>query len=166
MRSKYRQQIFLIVSILWMAVIFWFSAHTGNESSAQSGGIVDTIIRLLFPHYSEWATPKQELYLHLLTLLVRKAGHATEYLILALLYAGCMSWKRTLKGTLFSAWLLTVLYAATDEVHQFFVPDRACRITDIVIDSAGAAVGLLLLGLFLSSLKPMLLSRKGVTKGK
>lgn len=145
MKYNNRQTLFFFFTLLWMAVIFWFSAHTGNESSAQSGGIVHQLIRLFFPHYSEWTIHKQELYMNLLTVLVRKAGHTFEFLLLGLLFAGCQSWKFSLKRTLFTAWILTVCYAASDEIHQYFVPERACRLTDVLIDSMGAAAGLLLL---------------------
>ena len=42
------------------------------------------------------------------------------------------------------AWGFAVLYAATDEVHQLFVPGRAALFTDVMIDATGAALGLLL----------------------
>ena len=37
--------------------------------------------------------------------------------------------------------LVAVAYAVTDEVHQLFVPGRSGRITDVLIDGAGAVVG-------------------------
>ncbi len=43
------------------------------------------------------------------------------------------------------SWLLTVLYAITDEIHQTFVPGRSGRVTDVLIDAAGAAVGVLVM---------------------
>ena len=43
------------------------------------------------------------------------------------------------------AWTLTVAYAASDELHQLFVPGRAGRLSDIGIDAAGALLGIALL---------------------
>jgi VanZ family protein len=40
-------------------------------------------------------------------------------------------------------------YAVTDEIHQFFVPERACAVTDMLIDSAGVAAGAMILILIL-----------------
>ena len=40
------------------------------------------------------------------------------------------------------AWFLAVVYATTDECHQLFVPDRAGRVTDVMIDALGAAIAL------------------------
>ena len=35
--------------------------------------------------------------------------------------------------------LICFLYSVSDEVHQYFVPGRACRLLDVVIDTAGSA---------------------------
>ena len=32
---------------------------------------------------------------------------------------------------------------ATDEIHQYLVPGRACMFTDVCIDSVGALLGIL-----------------------
>lgn len=40
------------------------------------------------------------------------------------------------------AFALTVLYGVSDELHQTFVPGRAATEADIVVDAAGAALGL------------------------
>lgn len=45
---------------------------------------------------------------------------------------------RTLSGAL----LLCVAYAASDEIHQMFVPDRYADITDVLSDAVGASLGL------------------------
>lgn len=41
----------------------------------------------------------------------------------------------------------------TDEVHQYFVLERACAVTDMLIDSAGVAVGAMILILILKARK-------------
>ena len=48
------------------------------------------------------------------------------------------------------SWTFCILYAASDEFHQLFVPGRAGLITDVCIDSAGALLGILL---FLAALR-------------
>jgi len=37
-----------------------------------------------------------------------------------------------------------VLYAISDETHQIFVPGRSAQISDVLIDSVGAIVGILM----------------------
>jgi VanZ family protein len=44
----------------------------------------------------------------------------------------------------FMAWGVSVLYAASDEWHQTFVPTRVGTPWDVAIDAAGAALGLIL----------------------
>lgn len=81
----------------------------------------------------------------LVDLLVKKGGHATGYALLALVNMRALGWDRK---RWWLAWLIAVLYSATDEFHQSFVPGRHPTITDVGIDALGAAVGLLLWGWF------------------
>jgi VanZ family protein len=46
-----------------------------------------------------------------------------------------------LRGFIFSL-VFCVLYAISDEVHQLFVPGRGAQVTDVMIDSFGAFVGI------------------------
>ena len=73
--------------------------------------------------------------------LVKKGGHAAGYALLALANLRAVGWNRK---RWWLAWLLAVLYAATDELHQSFVPGRNAALTDVGIDAFGAATGLLL----------------------
>lgn len=119
------------MSGLWMAVIFIMSAAPGEVSSEQSGLIV-RILLWLFPGAGE-AIP-------MLGLLVRKAAHMTEYAVLLLLYR----WALTLSGVHragITALAMTVAYAATDEFHQMFTPDRGPSPVDVMIDGCGALIG-------------------------
>ena len=51
-----------------------------------------------------------------------------------------------------TAWALATLYAATDEFHQVFVPGRSGKVADVLLDSAGALLGVLLLALILHAI--------------
>jgi len=85
--------------------------------------------------------------------LVKKGGHAAGYALLALANLRALpkgrrdgvGWN---KKRWWLAWLLAVLYSATDEFHQSFVPGRNAALTDVGIDAFGAAVGLMLWGWF------------------
>lgn len=41
--------------------------------------------------------------------------------------------------------ILTAAYAVSDEMHQLFVEGRACRAFDVLVDSLGAAAGIIAL---------------------
>lgn len=60
---------------------------------------------------------------------------------------------RTLRKAALVAWACATLYAATDELHQLFVPGRAGLFTDVLIDATGAAIGLLLAGSIIALVK-------------
>ena len=40
--------------------------------------------------------------------------------------------------------LFSFLYAGSDEIHQFFVGGRSASFKDVLIDSTGACIGILL----------------------
>lgn len=42
---------------------------------------------------------------------------------------------------------VTFIYACTDEIHQLFVPGRAGRFTDVLIDTTGGIIMLLFIAL-------------------
>jgi VanZ family protein len=97
----------------------------------------------LFPHASE-AT------LALIHFLVRKAGHLTEYAILALFAARAL--RTSARELPRARWfwvslLLVVAYSLSDEFHQSFVPSRTASIYDSMIDSVGGLTALVFLAL-------------------
>lgn len=73
-----------------------------------------------------------------------KVAHAGAYGLMALLaWQAFRHWVRVRHGAW--AWLYTVVYGATDEWHQSYVPGRYADIWDWVADIAGATLALLLL---------------------
>jgi VanZ like family. len=82
-----------------------------------------------------------------LDFVVRKLGHMGVFGILALLswraLAGTTAWRRPWAW----AFALTVLYAATDELHQGFVAGRHLSAVDVGIDATGALIVLAATGL-------------------
>ena len=79
---------------------------------------------------------------------VRTAAHFIEFAGLAVLVFNALYWSFE-KFRPFLAFAISALYAVSDELHQLFVEGRSCQLTDILIDSAGALIGVagaLLLG--------------------
>ena len=125
--------------ILWATLIFIGS--TDLLSAANTGGVLTRPLLWLFPHASD-AT------LRTLHFLLRKAGHFSEYAILALLAARAFL---TSTSELFrQRWfwislLLVIAYSLSDEFHQSFVPSRTASIYDCMIDSVGGLTALVLM---------------------
>jgi VanZ family protein len=84
----------------------------------------------------------------LLDLILKKAAHLIEYGILAFLLWRALSRGRgaTPRSALVTAFVVSVLYAASDEYHQSFVPGRNGTPVDVGIDAIGALVALLVVG--------------------
>ena len=71
---------------------------------------------------------------------VKKGAHGVGYGLLALAYLRALP-----KQNYVLAWFLAVLYSATDEFHQSFVPGRRAAITDVLVfDNLGAMITLFL----------------------
>jgi VanZ family protein len=80
------------------------------------------------PNYGFWDT------------LVKKGGHMTGYALLAVSYWYGFNFK---PGKIWLAWLMALLYAASDEFHQSFTPGRNPSPIDVILfDGGGAAAGL------------------------
>jgi|SRR5688572_6822734 len=108
-------------SLLIMTVIFAFSSLPSNE----------------IPRFG-WVD-----------FLVKKGGHMTGYALLAAANLRALQLDRAGDAggghkirPYGLAFLIAVLYSATDEWHQSFVPGRHPTLTDIGIDALGAILGL------------------------
>ena len=76
----------------------------------------------------------------ILEVIMRKLAHFSEYALLAALIARALGGFT--RATAVQAFVITVAYAITDEIHQAFVPLRQPSPTDVLIDAAGAVTGL------------------------
>ena len=78
-------------------------------------------------------------------LVLRKIAHVTEYAVLMALMLRAFEHTGS-RGILQLSWwpgLLSVAYAASDEIHQGFVPGRCPALMDVCIDSFGVLLGFL-----------------------
>lgn len=121
------------VAISWvlvavcMIIIFYLSAQSGEESSDLSSSFVATILQYFNISIDE--------------AVMRTFAHMLEFMGLSVLLfnATYATWKKRITPLI--AFTGTVLYAITDEIHQIFVPKRAFQVSDILVDSTGALIG-------------------------
>lgn len=142
----YRKIIVPLSTVLWMSVIFWFSSAPAEESSYMSLSAGRAAAQIFIRDFEKWSIQEQDAFAEKIDYPIRKTAHAGEYAVLGMLMLGTVSlfrvWENRRKEI--AAWVLTVIYAATDEFHQLFVPGRSGQVSDVLLDSAGAAVGILL----------------------
>lgn len=139
-----RKKIFLILAILWMAIIFSFSAKNADESTKESNAVGMFLGSIVYSDFEDWQVEEQQAFAEKWDHPVRKCAHMTEYAILGFFLVGARYDGREKCGRVVGRSLgIAALYAATDEIHQYFVPGRACMFTDVCIDSFGALLGVL-----------------------
>lgn len=126
--------------LIWMAAIFFLSHQPGSESSELSSVITEKIIEA-----AEKVSPALGASVEAMHTLVRKSAHFIAYLLLGLLTLNALR-RSGVRGvrSCASAFGITAVYAMSDEFHQLFIAGRSGEVRDVVIDSAGAATGLLL----------------------
>ena len=129
--------------LLVMVFIFVMSAQDGDDSGALSNGFLSTVlarlVESLHPERFGWSVE----------LVLRKCAHMFEFFCLSItsfLFFGELlnAQRHRLLQCSVAALAWSFLYACTDEWHQTFVPGRAGRFTDVLIDSCGALIGVLL----------------------
>jgi hypothetical protein len=130
--------------LVWAGLIFWLSSMSATPEPAAIHG---------FPGWSLGA--HFTLYLVLGALLFRALVTSV------ILESGPMQQAARTDGTLDRAFakpiaakrillpmVIGALYAASDELHQYFVPARQADLFDLMIDVAGLAFGILLVWYF------------------
>lgn len=117
MEQRYKIIINWLFVLLWMGVIYYFSAQPDLKSELQP------IWDLIF----------------------RKIAHMAEFFILAfLLFRAYFGNKMVVGRALFLSVFIAIIYAVFDEYHQTLVEGRTGSPIDVVIDSIGVlAFGLM-----------------------
>lgn len=175
-----QRKVFLILMLLWMALIFFYSSRQADVSAEDSGRIGITLGRIFISDFEEWPEEEQQEFAARIDHPVRKTAHAAEYVVLGFLAAGACAGtagsagtsrssgmagssgvaesagtaessgvagrtgngaRRKFRKEMFLPWFIAALYAASDEIHQLFVPGRSGQLSDVILDSAGALAG-------------------------
>lgn len=138
----------LLLVIAVMVMIYCFSAQTGEQSGAMSGRLTTWVVKLFVPDFENMTAENQESLRSTVGFLIRKTAHFLEYALLGfslMLHIAQVQKKITVRLPWLWAWGIGTLYAASDEFHQGFVAARGPSVRDVMIDSSGVIVGVLLL---------------------
>lgn len=145
-----RKKLFFVLAVCWMLVIFLFSAREAALSTQDSTSAGLLFGRLLVPGFNRMDASEQTAFAKKAEHPIRKTAHAAEYAVLGFFFAGSYAdRKRKRTAAVGVPFLMGVLYAVSDEVHQLFVPGRSGQVTDVCIDSFGVLTGTLVFLLLL-----------------
>lgn len=128
--------------ILWMLLIFCFSAQNAAQSSDTSGGFAEYLAKIIYHDFNIIDNQSQDILIDKCQFVVRKTAHFTVYATLGILtyMAVCIS---KFKFPYLIASVICLAYAVSDEFHQYFVPGRSCELRDICIDFSGSVTGII-----------------------
>lgn len=137
---KIKRIILIILILVWMTLIFFFSSQNGEQSGELSMSITDKVCSIVY-HNHEVTEENKETINHI----IRKGAHFTIYLIGGIIAFNFLNtFNLTLKKKIIYAQIICSAYAITDEFHQVFSVGRTPAVGDVLIDSAGALVGILI----------------------
>lgn len=155
-----KKKLYTMVAVILLTamyiIIFLFSAESGKESSGLSAGIADWLYRIYYKLTGASGTGTAVVIQQVspLEAIIRKLAHFTEYFIIGFLSYGIVHMWYEPKWRGRGLVLLQIFVSgALDELHQYFVPGRAAMFRDVLIDTAGGAVGILLLAVWLDGKK-------------
>lgn len=127
--SKTKKAVGWIMLLIWMVIIFLMSHQPGEVSSSQS----DLVIKI----FEFLGINLNSYFEEMATLIIRKAAHFTEYLILFILLYRVLCFYIDKKSAKLYSLLGVFLYAGSDEIHQYFIPGRNMALKDVIIDTSG-----------------------------
>lgn len=128
-----KKNLIAIFLLIWMGVVFWFSAENALESKDTSGFVMQKILSVLNMEIED----KEMLEGYL-----RTFAHFVLYLLGGLI-ACILVIVCNVKHKILSTSMFGLLYAIGDEIHQIFVPGRSFEVKDIIVDFSGFLLGVL-----------------------
>lgn len=144
--------VFLILTIMFNLAFIWLnSAKVSKESAKTSRKISETIVKKTVKNYDSLPKKEQNKHIKNLNTKVRSFAHFAEFIplglflfLLVLCFFVSEDFKKILGFAIAVALALSVLSALGDEIHQIFVKGRAFEFKDIVTDSLGALLGIII----------------------
>jgi len=136
-----KQALFWLLVCALICAIYLLSGQEGAVSHRLSRGLVKKASRLIelpgvLKYYSKELNLSYDFVL-------RKIAHFSLFFILALLLFFVIK-PLTTKHVRILTITCCIIFAFMDEYHQVFISGRTARFTDIMIDTAGAICGMLL----------------------
>ena len=136
--------VLFILILTTFITIFRFSSQDGQTSSSLSKEFTEKVTKRINKIQNLEETERKNV-LSRIEKIIRKIAHFSLYTIVGILL---MSLACTYEFTEFKrggiSFLIGLMYACLDELHQFFISERSAQITDVMIDSMGVLFGILL----------------------
>lgn len=140
-----------VPALLMIFIIFNFSQQPGDVSAGLSLKISRKVVTTVDHVFEQnWSEAQINQYVDKIHFYVRKAGHITEYFILAITITLPLYVVFGLRHAILFivSGIICVLLACGDEYHQTFISGRTGTPKDVLIDSIGIFSGILVSEVF------------------
>lgn len=136
----------LCLVFLCAAFIFKMSHESKEVSSNRSSTIADKVADSAIKDFDTKTKTERIRTILKIEHILRKTAHFCIYATLGALLTFASLWhSRTWIAHGLITLLIGTLYAASDELHQSFIPGRGPLFTDVILDSAGVLCGALVM---------------------
>lgn len=136
--------LFTVLLLIHMCIIFNFSMQPAESSGNQSKNFTITVLNIL-PGINQKTYDEKVEIAENIDFYIRKCAHFSIYSLLGILAFAAFFCYDTIKNSKYKylyLMMFCLLYAVSDEIHQYFVPGRACRAFDVGIDFCGSCLGI------------------------
>lgn len=135
--------LFLFLLILDMAVIFWFSSQTGEQSADVGNSLTVSLLNIFYCGFNSLQPAARQQAIESAAEVIRMLAHFGVFFLMGIFVCAFYNTYDINKKKLYShTFLFCLAYAITDEIHQLFVPGRAFEIIDIITDALGVLAGI------------------------
>lgn len=134
--------ILITVLIAIFVTIFGFSNQNSETSAGLSQKVTNFVVEFV-PSIKNMPEKEKEQAEYRIEKVIRKIAHYSIYTLVGILLMALMStYKIKELDRIAISMIIGVIYAATDEIHQAFVPGRGPLVTDVILDSIGVLTGI------------------------
>ena len=133
------------ITLALMMMIFFFSTESAEASDSTSGIIARRVADIIRPEWEKLEEKQKLSFYNSVQFTVRKTAHFTEFAMLGACMLLCLkSWLGERGHLRLYAWIGGTAWAGLDEIHQLLVDGRSGQLKDVLLDSSGAACGILI----------------------
>lgn len=153
MRQKidWKDNVYLFIPFIIMGILYWSSSMTYQDQSITSSLEVllkgEPLRKFLssfeFTYGGQVVSIDHNGYFAFIEFFIRKGAHFFSYFLMGFFwFLGLRKRVRHEWLTILLSIMLSIGYASFDELRQSFNPERTALISDVLLDTAGAIVGI------------------------
>lgn len=133
--NRRRTAVFSVLAIAWTGALFVLSMQTGTDSGALSAGVTERLLGWMIARGADASAADH---------VVRKCAHFAGFALSGFFTGMALFSVRGTRRTLIASIGLEAVIAVLNELSQLIPDGRACSARDMLIDFAGAAIGVLI----------------------